>query len=97
LRRRRSAQSRAFHRTAAGDTLSVYANGLGPVLPSIAGAAPSDTVRMVGSTPVFIGRVACDVTSAGLSSTLMGVNHLNVVVPAGVHGVLPLLIDAGGS
>ncbi len=51
---------------------------------------------MVGSTPVFIGGVACDVTFAGLSSTLMGVKQLSVVVPAGVHGVVPLLINAGG-
>jgi hypothetical protein len=37
---------------------------------------------MVGSTPVFIGGVACDVTFVGLSSTLIG--------------VVPLLISAGG-
>jgi uncharacterized protein (TIGR03437 family) len=33
---------------------------------------------------------------AGLSSTQVGVNQLNVVVPAGVHGVVPLEINAGG-
>lgn len=81
----------------AGDTLSVLANGLGPVMPSIAdGAASSDAVRMAGSTPVFIGGVACDVTFAGLSSTAVGVNVLNVVVPAGVHGTVALQINAGG-
>jgi uncharacterized protein (TIGR03437 family) len=85
------------HPAAAGETLTVYANGLGPVSPSIAdGAVSSDAVRMVGSTPVFIGGVRCDVTFAGLSSTLLGVNQLSVVVPAGVHGVVPLLINAGG-
>jgi uncharacterized protein (TIGR03437 family) len=85
------------HPAAAGETLTVYANGLGPVSPSIAdGAVSSDAVRMVGSTPVFIGGVRCNVTFAGLSSTLLGVNQLSVVVPAGVHGVVPLLINAGG-
>jgi uncharacterized protein (TIGR03437 family) len=81
----------------AGETLTVFANGLGPVTPAIAdGAASGDAVRMAGSTPVFIAGVACDVTFAGLSSTLVGVNQLSVVVPAGVHGVVPLLINAGG-
>jgi uncharacterized protein (TIGR03437 family) len=47
-------------------------------------------------TPVFIDGVPCDVTFAGLSSTLVGVNQLSVVVPAGVHGIVPLLINAGG-
>ncbi len=85
------------HPAVAGDTLAVLANGLGPVTPSIAdGAASSDAVRTVGSTPVFIGGLACDVPFAGLSSTQVGVNQLNVVVPAGVHGVVPLQINAGG-
>lgn len=72
------------HKAVEGDTLTVLANGLGPVTPSIAdGAASADAVRMAGSTPVFIGGVACDVTFAGLSSTAVGVNVLKVVVPAG--------------
>jgi uncharacterized protein (TIGR03437 family) len=87
----------ASHPAAAGETLTVYANGLGPVSPPIAdGAASSDAVRMVASTPVFIGGVRCDVTFAGLSSTLLGVNQLSVVVPAGVHGIVPLVMNAGG-
>ncbi len=87
----------ASNPAAAGETLTVFANGLGPVAPSIAdGAASGDAVRMAGSTPVFIGGVACDVTFAGLSSTLVGVNQLSVVVPAGVHGTVPLVINAGG-
>ena len=45
---------------------------------------------------MFIGGVRCDVTFAGLSSTLLGVNQLSVVVPAGVHGTVPLVINAGG-
>jgi uncharacterized protein (TIGR03437 family) len=85
------------HPAVAGDTLTVLANGLGPVTPSIAdGATSSDAVRTAGSTPVFIGGVACNVPFAGLSSTQVGVNQLNVVVPPGVHGVVPLQINAGG-
>ncbi len=85
------------HPAAAGDTITVLANGLGPVTPSIAdGAAPGDALRRAGPTPVFIGGVECHVPFAGLSSTQVGVNQLNVVVPAGVHGVVPIEINAGG-
>jgi len=82
------------HPAVAGDTLTVFANGLGPVTPSIQDgiASPSRT----GSTPVFIGNIECDVPFAGLSATLVGVNQLSVIVPAGVHGVAPLQIKAGG-
>jgi uncharacterized protein (TIGR03437 family) len=85
------------HPAVVGGTLTVFANGLGPVTPAIAdGVASSDVVRSSGSTPVFIGGVPCDVTFAGLSSTAVGVNQLSVIVPAGVHGVVPLIINAGG-
>jgi len=85
------------HPAVAGDTLTVFANGLGPVTPSIAdGAASSDTLRTAGSTPVFIGGIEGHVPFVGLSSTQVGVNELKVVVPAGVHGVAPLQINAGG-
>jgi uncharacterized protein (TIGR03437 family) len=85
------------HPAAAGDTLTVLANGLGPVTPSIAdGAVSSDALRKAGPTPVFIGGRECHVPFAGLSSTQVGVNQLKVVVPAGVHGVVPLQINAGG-
>jgi uncharacterized protein (TIGR03437 family) len=85
------------HPAVAGDTLTVYANGLGPVSPSIADGVPSsDVVRTAGPTPAFIGGIACDVSFAGLSSTQLGVNVLNVVVPAGVHGLVPIQINAGG-
>lgn len=65
--------------------------------PAIAdGAASSDAQRNAGVTPVFIGNVGCEVLFAGLSPTIVGVDQINVVVPAGVHGVTPLQINAGG-
>ncbi len=85
------------HPALASDTITVLANGLGPVTPSINdGELAMDTVRTAGSTPVFIGGVACHVPFAGLSRTIAAVNQLNVVVPSGVHGVVPLQINAGG-
>jgi len=87
----------ASHPAVASDTVTVLANGLGPVMPSIAdGAAPGIALRMAGPTPVFIGGVACDVPFAGLSPAQVGVNQLRVVVPAGVHGIVPIQINAGG-
>jgi len=83
------------HPAAAGDTLTVLANGLGPTTPSVPdGGTSADAV--VGSTPVFIGGVECGVPFAGLSPAQYGVNQLSVVVPAGVHGIVPLQINAGG-
>lgn len=77
----------------AGETLTILANGLGPLSPAAEdGAASGGTA---GSTPVFIGGVHCRVLSAGGSGSV-GVNQLEVVVPEGVHGVAPLQINAGG-
>ena len=45
---------------------------------------------------MFIGGIACDVPVVGLSSTQVGVNQLSVIVPPGVHGIVPLQINAGG-
>ncbi len=85
------------HPAVAGETLTVFANGLGPVAPAITdGVASSDALRTAGSTPVFIGGIECHAPFVGLSSTQVGVNELKVVVPAGVHGVVPLQINAGG-
>ncbi|HLH40552.1 MAG TPA: FG-GAP-like repeat-containing protein [Bryobacteraceae bacterium] len=85
------------HPASAGDTLVVFANGLGPVTPSIADGVPSSgTLRTTGPTPVFIGNTPCQVLFSGLSPGMVGVNQLNVVVPDGVDGVVPLQINAGG-
>ena len=85
------------HPALAGDTLTVLANGLGPVAPAIAdGAVSSDATRTTGPTPVFIGGIACEVPFAGLSASAVGVSELKVVVPPGVHGTVPLQINAGG-
>jgi len=84
------------HPAKSGDTITVLANGLGPVTPSITDGVPSnETVRHVGPTPVFIGGIRCPVSFAGLSASQVGVNQLRVVVPDGVHGIVPIQINAG--
>jgi uncharacterized protein (TIGR03437 family) len=85
------------HPASAGDILTVFVNGLGPVTPPIAdGVASSNPGRTTGSTPVFIGGIACNVPFSGLSSSLVGVNQLTVMVPAVPPGIVPLQINAGG-
>ena len=88
------------HPASPGDTLTVYANGLGAVTPSIAnGANSSDASRATVTTPVvLIQGVNAQVTSSGLSAQFPGMNQLNVIVPAGITSsdVAPIQIQVGG-
>ena len=81
-----------------GDTIIVYATGLGAVSPSIGtGAAPGDILRNTSvKAQVLIGGKSADVPFSGLSPQFVGVNQLNVVVPSGAAGVVPLQINSGG-
>ena len=81
-----------------GDTIIVYATGLGAVSPSIDnGAAPGDILRNTSvKAQVLIGGKSADVPFSGLSPQFVGVNQLNVTVPSVGAGVIPLQINAGG-
>jgi uncharacterized protein (TIGR03437 family) len=76
------------HPATAGDTITFYATGLGPVNPPpLDGAASSDTMRQTTSTPtVQIGGAMAQVTFSGLSPQFVGIYQLNVMVPGGVTG-----------
>ncbi|HTM47830.1 MAG TPA: IPT/TIG domain-containing protein [Bryobacteraceae bacterium] len=76
------------HPAAAGDTVTLFATGLGPVTPAIAdGMLPGDTPRLTANpVTVLIGAQPGTVSMAGLSSQFVGVYQLNVVVPGGVTG-----------
>jgi uncharacterized protein (TIGR03437 family) len=82
----------------AGETLVVYANGLGPVTPVIANGAPGNPLRTTTTTPtVLFGGVAVTPAFSGLTPQFPGVNQINVVVPAGVTGnAVPLQVRTGG-
>jgi uncharacterized protein (TIGR03437 family) len=86
--------------TKAGDTIIILATGLGPVTPAITnGAASLDALRTTTTTPtVLIGGVPAIVDFSGLSPQFVGVNQLNVRVPAGVTpgNTVPLQISIGG-
>lgn len=67
-----------------GQVLIIYATGLGPVNPTpatgdMAGAQLSNAVTM---PTVMVGGVTAQVQFAGMSPSFVGVNQLNIVVPA---------------
>jgi len=74
------------HPAAAGDTVTLFATGLGAVTPSIDnGMPPGDTPRQTSNpATVLVGDQQGTVSSAGLSSQFVGVYQLSVVVPGGV-------------
>jgi uncharacterized protein (TIGR03437 family) len=86
----------------AGDVLTIYANGLGPVVPPVADgvAAPSPPhlARTVQHPVVTLGGVPCPVFFSGLVPGLVGLNQINIQVPKGVPAgaAVPIQITIGG-
>ena len=88
------------HPAAAGDTITLFATGLGPVDPPMAdGTTPADASRRTANpVTVLIGTVPGSVDFAGLSPQFLGVYQLNVVVPGGVTagGAIAVQAQVGG-
>ena len=81
-----------------GQTIILYCTGLGPVNNQPAsGAAATDATSTTKTTPsVTIGGQTATVTFSGLAPGLVGVNQLNVQVPAAASGSQPLVLSIGG-
>jgi uncharacterized protein (TIGR03437 family) len=81
-----------------GDSLMIFATGLGSVMPMIAdGVAAGNSIRTANATPTaFVGGVPAQVTFAGLSPEFVGVNQINIVVPSVAEGIVSLQIESGG-
>ena len=81
----------------AGETILIYATGLGAVRPpAITGQAPGALSNVAGNVEVRIGSRAAVVSFAGLAPGFVGLYQLNVVVPAGLPGgdaALELILD----
>ena len=81
--------------------LIIFATGLGPVdVPMQDGANSSDQTRNTLAQPtVLIGGVAATVTYSGLSPQFVGVNQINVMLPAGTPtgNAVHLQIQVNGS
>jgi uncharacterized protein (TIGR03437 family) len=89
------------HPTTAGGTVIIYATGLGAVdhTPIDGGIPPTGTLANTMATPVVLfGGVPGTVLFSGLSPQFVGVNQLNVQVPAGVTpgSAVPLQIQVNG-
>jgi uncharacterized protein (TIGR03437 family) len=87
------------HPATAGSVLIIYATGLGAVdhTPA-AGAVPSVLSTTVATPKVLFGGVAGQVLFSGLAPQFVGVNQLNVQVPASVTpgSAVPLQIEVNG-
>jgi minor extracellular serine protease Vpr len=83
-----------------GQTITLYANGLGPVnnQPASGDPAPSSPLATTTSIPaVTIGNQLAEVKFSGLTPTLPGLYQLNVAVPANIStGSQPISISIGG-
>jgi uncharacterized protein (TIGR03437 family) len=82
-----------------GQTIILYCTGLGPVNNQPAtGAAATDGTSTTKTTPtVTIGGQNATVSFSGLAPGLVGVNQLNVQVPANApSGSQPLVLSIGG-
>jgi len=81
--------------------LTILATGLGAVnTPPADGANSSDQQRSTVAQPVvMIGGVAAQVTFCGLSPQFVGVNQINVVIPAGTPTgpAVPIQIQVNGT
>jgi uncharacterized protein (TIGR03437 family) len=86
----------------AGDTVQIYATGLGPVsnTPQTgAGAVASPLSALIGNATATIGGVAAPVGFAGLAPGFIGLYQVNVQVPPGVTAgdAVPVILSAGGA
>jgi uncharacterized protein (TIGR03437 family) len=83
---------------AAGETVVVYATGLGPTSPAFAtGAAANLANNTTLPVTVTIGGQPATVTYAGLTQSLVGLYQVNAVVPVGLTGSQPVVITAGST
>jgi uncharacterized protein (TIGR03437 family) len=86
------------HPAHVGDSLMIFGIGLGAVVPTIAdGAVAGDVIRMATTTPTaLVGGVPARVTFAGLAPEFVGVDQINIVVPAVAGNAVSLQIETGG-
>jgi uncharacterized protein (TIGR03437 family) len=88
------------HAAEVGSVVILYANGLGPVdRPVFDGNLSSDPITRTLSEPtVRLGGVEASVLYSGLAPQFVGVNQLNVLLPANVPtgDAVPIQIQLGG-
>jgi uncharacterized protein (TIGR03437 family) len=85
----------------AGDVITIYASGLGAVMPAATAGqpAPENPPSVVTQTvAASIGGVPAPVTFAGLAPGYTGLYQVNIQVPAGVpSGTRPIVVSNAGN
>jgi len=83
-----------------GELVILYATGLGQVTPAVAtGALPAGPSKTVAPVTVTIGGINVSPPDfAGLAGCCVGLNQINVRVPAGVSSgnAVPVVLTIGG-
>jgi uncharacterized protein (TIGR03437 family) len=81
-----------------GDTLFLYATGLGPVTPPVPTGAAATVATNTNTMPVvLVGGVPAKVTFSGLAPLYPGIYQVNFVIPSIPSGsAVPLQIQMGG-
>ncbi|HWF07304.1 MAG TPA: hypothetical protein VG297_02515 [Bryobacteraceae bacterium] len=81
----------------AGETVVIYATGLGPTSPAFAsGAAANQTNTTVMPVSVTIGGLTAAVMYSGLTQGLVGLYQVNATVPVGLTGSQAVVVTVGG-
>jgi uncharacterized protein (TIGR03437 family) len=81
------------------EVLVIYATGLGQVAPAVStGVLPTGASSTVTPVTVTIGGITVIPDFAGLAGCCVGLNQINVGVPAGVapSGAVPVVVNIGG-
>jgi uncharacterized protein (TIGR03118 family) len=84
---------------AAGETVTIYANGLGQTSPAVpTGELPAGTVTTVTMPSVTIDGLTAQVDFSGLAGCCVGLNQINVEVPQGVRSGMnvPVIVSFAG-
>jgi uncharacterized protein (TIGR03437 family) len=80
-----------------GDTVSVFANGLGATNPTVAdGALATGTEHPTATITVTVGGLPASVTFSSLVPGQIGVDVVQFVVPAGLFGNQTVIVSANG-
>ena len=88
----------AANAAAVGETVTIYATGLGQTSPAVpTGELPSGTVTTATTPTVTMGGVPAQVQSYGLAD-LVGVDMITVVVPSAIQAgtTVPVVVSIGG-
>jgi uncharacterized protein (TIGR03437 family) len=82
----------------AGDTITVYGVGFGPVSPTTpAGQIAQQKNNLTTAVQFSFGQTPAQATYSGLEPTAVGLYQFNLVVPAVIAGRTPLTFTLGGS